>query len=178
MVLLLAGCSPSPEEETVGSPPAETAAAGDDNSEFDVTVDSPQAQAIVEHFIAEGLPVGEYQVYNRETSPFNAIGDQGHLYTALAIFHDERAGEEPALVEGTEVIKFDESGGSVEIFDTPEELDTRVRQIEVARGLVAARDGELEPEYQVRQGTILLRLGHVMEAWVNEYEAALASYQG
>lgn len=178
-LVAVAGCtSPGSESPEVpeGSPASGSPAAGGDG-QLQVTVDSSEAEAIIEHFKAEGLPIGDYQTFTRDSSPFTAVGEQ-HLYTDLAVFHDERVGESPVVLDDTDVIKFDESGGAIEIFENREALDARIQQIEGVRSLLAARDRELEPEYQVRQGTILLRLGHVMGEWTGEYEAALASYGG
>lgn len=181
LLVIGAGCTPAGNETpeaaegslTPGSP---MGSAGGDG-QFQVTVDSSEAKAIIEHLKAEGLPIGDYQTFTRDSSPFTAVGDQ-HLYTGLAVFHDERVGEGPVVLNDTDVIKFDESGGAIEIFENREALNARLQQIQGVRSLLASRDRVLEPEYQVRQGTILLRLGHVMQEWTGEYEAALASYQG
>lgn len=146
------------------------------DSDLTVTVGSPEAQAVVEHLQAEGLPIDRFTSYTADTSPFQTVGDS-HLYEGLAIFHDDRVGE-PVFIGDSEVLKFDESGGIIEIFGSRERLDSRTEQIAGVRAFADSQGAELPPEYQVRQGTILMRLGHVMEQWVDEYEAALASYQG
>ncbi|MBW3590780.1 MAG: hypothetical protein KY393_02845 [Actinobacteria bacterium] len=181
LLVLGAGCTSAGNEApeaAEGSPtPSPTEAATEGDGQLRVTVDSSEAESIIEHFKAEGLPVGDYQTFTGDSSPFTAVGDR-HLYTDLAVFHDERVGDGPVILDDTDVIKFDESGGAIELFENREDLNARLQQIEGVRGLLAARGGELEPEFQIRQGNILLRLGHVMEEWAGEYEAALASYPG
>lgn len=182
LVVLGAGCAPAGNEtpeaaEGSPTPSPTTAAAKTDGQQLRVTIDSSAAEAIIEHFKAEGLPVGDYQTFTRDSSPFTAVGGQ-HLYTDLGVFHDERVSERPVVLNDTDVIKFDESGGAIELFENREALNSRLKQIEGVRSLLASRGRELEPEFQIRQGNILLRLGHVMEEWAGEYEAALASYQG
>lgn len=181
LLVLVAGCTPAGNETpeaAEGSPTSSSpTAAAEENGQLQVTIDSSEAEAIIEHFKAEGLPVGDYQTFTRDSSPFTAVGDR-HIYTDLAVFHDERVGEGPVVLNDTDVIKFDESGGAIELFENREALNSRLQQIEGVRSLLAARGRELAPEFQVRQGNILLRLGHVMEEWAGEYEAALASYPG
>lgn len=170
-----AGSGTPQQTETSTPPEVQITDEGSESPDSPESPEAAEAAAVVEHFKAEGLPIGRFDAYSAETSPFSSIGG-ARLYKGLAIFNDTRV--EPVTFEDSDVLKFDQSGGIVEIFASPEELQTRAQQIDAVRQLAAERGTELEPEFQAVQGTILLRLGHVMEEWVGEYEAALASYQG
>lgn len=168
------GRAEEPEEAT--GPVSPTPSAGETASpQPTLPKEYAPGNAVIEHLQAEGLPIGLYQSYDAEGAPFQAVGER-HLYQGLAIFQDERVGE-PVYIKEGQVLKFDESGGTVEVFANQQDLEMRIQQIEGVRQFANAQGADLAPEFQVQQGLVLLRLGHVMEEWVDEYEAALASYQ-
>lgn len=178
LVMGLAACSgPAADEELPGSSSEGESRESptDESSDVTLTIDSTEAEAVVEHLKAQGLPIGRYDAYSAETSPFKPLTGS-HLYETMVIFSDTRI--EPVLLPESEVLKFDESGGIIETFASRDDLRARAAQIDAVRSLADEQGVDLESEYQIRQGNILLRLGHVMEEWTGEYEAALASYQG
>ncbi|MEX2587317.1 MAG: hypothetical protein WD602_04905 [Actinomycetota bacterium] len=178
LLVVFTACSGPAADDELPESSAETGPQGSssgERSDVTLTVESTDAGVVVEHLKEQGLPIGRSDGYSAENSPFKPLTG-AHLYQTMAIFNDTRV--DPVALEDSDVLKFDESGGIVETFASREDLRTRVRQIEAVRALAAEQDTELEPEYQIRQGTILLRLGHVMEPWTGEYEQALASYEG
>lgn len=129
------------------------------------------AGAVVEHLKASGLPIGRVNVYNAETDPVSRLGRPGQ-YIGKAIFQDTRL--PLVLQQGQDVISFQNSGGIVEIFGNPGELEDRKKALELARQQFPAAF----PEYQYSNGVVLLRLGHVLTPeQATAYEAAIASFQ-
>lgn len=129
------------------------------------------AGAVVEHLKASGLPIGRVNVYNAETDPVSRLGRPGQ-YIGKAIFQDSRL--PLVLQEGQDVISFQSSGGIVEIFNNPGELEDRKKALDLARQQFPAAF----PEYQYSNGVILLRLGHVLTPeQATAYEAAIASFE-
>ena len=147
--------------------------------EGDLSLQSPEgvsgqvdAAAVVEHFKAQQLPIGRTDVYNAENDPFKRLGRPGQ-YVGKALFHDSRMPLEK--LPNMDVIAFQSSGGIVEIFNNPGDLEDRKSALEQAR----RQFPQAAPEYQFTNGVILVRLGHVFTPdQAGQYEQALLSFQG
>lgn len=163
IVSLAAACrqnAPSEDDEFELKTPGTTGATG-----------QIDAGAVVEHLKASGLPIGRVNVYNAETDPVSRLGRPGQ-YIGKAIFQDSRL--PLVLQEGQDVISFQSSGGIVEIFNNPGELEDRKKALGLARQQFPAAF----PEYQYSNGVVLLRLGHVLTPeQAAAYEAAIASFE-
>ncbi len=161
VVFLAAACrqeAPPDEEELLVQTPSASAPAVD-------------VAKVVDHLKANELPIGRTDVYNAENDPSKRLGRPGE-YIGKAIFHDTRM--PLTLLEGQDVIGFQNSGGVVETFTSPEDVESRKQTLEAARRQFPGAP----PEYQYSNGVILLRLGHVFTPdQAKQYEAALASFQ-
>lgn len=96
-----------------------------------------------------------------ETSDPNKLLGRPHQYTAKAVWTDSRSGEtgEP----GTD------TGGTVEIFATPEDCDKRAKYVDSVTSAVSALS-----EYDYKKPFVLVRLTHKLApSQAKEYEAAL-----
>lgn len=103
--------------------------------------------AVIDHLKASGLPVGEVQTYSAQTDTNHLLG-RPHQYTAKANFHDTRLAASPDFaVDG---------GGSVEIFATPQDLQTRATYV---RKLA---ENAMFAEYDYTNGLVLLRVSHLV----------------
>lgn len=165
LVCLAAACqqeTPPPEDEFIIQTP--TGGAGV-TGEVDVS-------RVVEHLRANDLPLERVDVYDAETDPLKRLGRPGQ-YVGKAIFHDGRMPLE--MQTGSEnVISFQSSGGIIETYPSPADVETRLRALEVARAQFPAAP----PEYQYTNGVILLRLGHVLTPdQAAQYETAIQSFQ-
>jgi hypothetical protein len=147
--------------------------------EDDLAIQSPAGvsgqvdpAAVVEHLKAQQLPIGRTDVYNAENDPFKRLGRPGQ-YVGKALFHDSRMPLEK--LPDMDVLAFQSSGGIIEVFNNPGDLEDRKAALEQARRQFPTA----APEYQFTNGVILLRLGHVFTPeQAGQYEQALLSFQG
>lgn len=164
LVLAAAGCQSEapPEDEgfTIQTP-------GDGNT----TAGQVEPAQLIEHLKANDLPIGQVDIYNAENDPASRLGRPGQ-YTGKANFHDSRF--PLVMLTGTEVINFQNSGGTIETFASVEDLEARRTALETALAQIPTAP----PEYRYSSGTVLLRLGHVLTPdQAAQYEAALQSFQ-
>ena len=161
-LVVTAGCRPEP-------PP--------DDEGFGIQTSGPTdeelgPERVIEHLRANQIPIGEVEVFTAENDPNTRLGRPGQ-YTGKANFHDTRF--QMVKLTDSEFMNFRHSGGTVEIFATEEDLAARTTALDTALAQIPTAP----PEYRYSQGTVLLRLGHVLTPeQAQQYDAALASFQG
>jgi hypothetical protein len=124
------------------------------------------AEEVVRAFRGAELPHGAVVVYTEETDPNKMIG-RGGGYLSKASFVDER-------VRSSDDDTAVENGGTVEVFDDPEDAAERSTYVlKVIKGVPFVAPGG---EFHYRAGPVLVRLsGRLGREQRAEYEEALRS---
>lgn len=172
-LVALSGCSTT-------SDPADLDIFAPDTSSAPETNSAPEASSpvqvdparVIEHLKAAGLPIGRVDSFNADNDPFEHAGQPGR-YASKVVFLDTRHNEE-ACVQ-LEVIEWDECGGTVEVFNSVEDMRKWTETIELARAQIP----NAPPEYRYEKNLSLLRLGHILTpAEAQAYETAYAAFSG
>jgi hypothetical protein len=125
------------------------------------------AENLVEAFKNDGLPIKEIFDYTPENDPNQLLG-RPNQYISKANFHDTRfeyRADDPIGIAS-------ESGGSVEVFATHDEAQTRADYLAaVTKGIGALT------EYDYVQGSTLLRISKsATPNQASAYESALRAH--
>lgn len=159
-ILSLAGCNSSDAGSTVSSK-AETTAETSAETVAEVPTETPTAKSIYDTLKSSVTSVGNYVEYTEDTDTNGLLG-RPNQYTQKINFADT------AIEQSDES---DPQGGSIEVFATSEDAQSRADYIDSV-----TQDTPTLQEYHYINGTVLLRLSYdITPSVAKEYEQAFNS---
>lgn len=180
MVCAITGCSdPEPQSTTIN---IEDVASEAGLSKDDYSVDKNGVMTIaakndtahrvddfIDAFKSAGLPIGEFVVQTAETDPNHKLGRPGE-YIGSAQFADTRVQQVAPLPDVDDEANLP-LGGTVEVFDNKEDLQSRKQYIEQVYEMMPSAK-----QYMYEHNLALLRLEYELTpAQAKEYENVFMS---